>query len=83
MALKKDYVNENGLTCPNAYIRVDQIDLNKSGMTAMVRWQKDSSAAWFDEKRYQAPYDLAGANAISQAYNHLKTLPEFQGAADC
>ena len=27
--------------------------------------------------------DLNGVNFIAQAYEHLKTLPEFEGATDC
>jgi len=27
--------------------------------------------------------DMSGPNFIAQAYNHLKTLPEFAGAVDC
>lgn len=30
----------------------------------------------------EAPYDLDGANPLQQAYEHLKTLPEFVGAVD-
>jgi hypothetical protein len=29
------------------------------------------------------PYDIEGDNPIKQAYEHLKTLPEFEGAIDC
>jgi hypothetical protein len=28
-------------------------------------------------------HNLAGKNFIAQAYDHMKTLPEFAGATDC
>ena len=34
-------------------------------------------------KSYDCAYDLAGGNAHTQAYEYLKTLPEFAGATDC
>jgi hypothetical protein len=33
-------------------------------------------------KQYDFSVDLNGKNAIAQAYEHLKTLPEFAGAED-
>ena len=32
---------------------------------------------------YSFTPNLDGQNFIAQAYNHLKTLPEFSGATDC
>jgi hypothetical protein len=32
---------------------------------------------------YKFAPNLDGANFIKQAYEHLKTLPEFSGATDC
>jgi hypothetical protein len=32
---------------------------------------------------YSFAPDLNGKNFIAQAYEHLKTLPEFAGATDC
>jgi hypothetical protein len=32
---------------------------------------------------YEFPPDMSGPNFIKQAYEHLKTLPEFEGAVDC
>ena len=37
----------------------------------------------FETKRYGFFHDLNGKNFIAQAYNYLKTLPEFAGATDC
>lgn len=35
------------------------------------------------QKMYKFAPDLNGSNFIKQAYEHLKTLPEFAGATDC
>lgn len=44
---------------------------------------------WFDaqdsctrEKLYEFDCDQAKSNPIAQAYDHVKTLPEFAGAID-
>jgi hypothetical protein len=36
-----------------------------------------------ERKVYEFTPNLEGANFIAQAYDHLKTLPEFSGAIDC
>ena len=45
---------------------------NKTTISYMVRSYKDESS-----------YSIDGKNPIAQAYEHLKTLPEFQNAKDC
>jgi hypothetical protein len=37
----------------------------------------------FDSCVYNFVPSLEGANFIAQAYEYLKTLPEFKGATDC
>ena len=83
MAMKKDFTTKHGLTCVDAYGRVEQISLNKSGMTADVRWRKDAQSVPFHAQTFEVPLDLSGPNPIAQSYSHLKTLPEFAGAVDC
>lgn len=83
MALKKDFTTDTGLTCTGAYIRVDSVTATKDGMIASVRWHKESGVKPFHAKGYSLPYDFNGKNAIAQAYDGLKILPEFAGAQDC
>lgn len=66
----------------SAYAKITSIIGNKDLITASVNFQSDTQQ--FD-RQYQIPVSTAtGAiNFIAQAYEHLKTLPEFDGATDC
>jgi hypothetical protein len=84
MALKLHAESPQGFDAPNAYHRVEILTLNgKSSMSFFLRSYESSSASVaFDERVYSCDYDIAGGNPIKQAYEHLKTLPEFADAAD-
>jgi hypothetical protein len=82
MALTKNVTTNKGLTCTGAYIRAEQISLNKSGMTVGVSFKVDADSEPFEEKTFEIPYVMTGENPIKQAYIHLKTLPEFADATD-
>jgi hypothetical protein len=64
----------------NAYIKVDRVSANKDSASADVSFTEG-------EKKTSSSYtfkpNLDGGNFIKQAYEHLKTLPEFAGAQDC
>ena len=66
----------------NAYIKVTSVVGGKDGLVAMVNF---SDGAYILEKNYNIPVSVANEakNFIAQAYEHLKTLPEFAGATDC
>ena len=66
-----------------SYIRVEQVDASKVKATAVVSFNSDNVDKTFATKLYEFQPDLAGRNFIAQAYEHLKTLPEFAGAVDC
>jgi hypothetical protein len=88
MALKKNYVEtrENfsgSLTASDAYWRVSKISGTKNNMTMFVNVSETSGRIQITEKMYSFVPDLNGKNFIAQAYEHLKTLPEFAGATDC
>ena len=86
MALKKtETVTVFGrtLTFDDAYIKVVSVNGNKQ--TAEVKYaifSKDggdflkSGASVFEPS-------MIGGNFIAQAYDHLKTLPDFDGAINC
>jgi hypothetical protein len=67
----------------NSYIKVKRIIGGKQIMTAEVGFFRQAEGQELKSENYVFSPDLAGANFIVQAYNHLKTLPEFSGAVDC
>ena len=84
MALTKTISTVHGFTATNAYHRVEAVALNgKDAMTFHVRSYKEAGLPFFREEVVSCAYDLNGANPICQAYQYLKTLPEFEGATDC
>lgn len=70
MALAKD-TNFRGVTIPNAYIRVNSFSGSKSHIAFDVGFYGPAN-----EQGEREMFD-------QQAYEHLKTMPEFAGAQDC
>ena len=66
----------------DAYVKVTSVSGNKTQITAFVAFTGDNANF---EKRYVIPVTVVDGskNFIKQAYEHLKTLPEFVGAIDC
>lgn len=64
----------------NAYVKVENVQCTKSTATALVSFSGQSGNM---KKCYDFTPDLSGKNFIAQAYDYLKTLPEFAGAIDC
>lgn len=88
MALKKSTqltVKGNfSIDVPNAYIKVCEVSGTKELCSAFVYWFKDEKEQdAFEGRQYNFVPDMNGGNFIAQAYKHLKTLPEFDGAQDC
>lgn len=84
MAITKNMDTQYGLTVPGAYIRVEQIAFNQAkDMLFFVRIYAKPNFPPIAERQMCLPYAMDGANPFAQAYAHLKTLPEFSGAADC
>lgn len=84
MALMKNITTVHGLNLANAYHRVEDLTLvKKTQISFFVRVYADVKKISFSESIFYAPYELIGTNPIAQAYEHLKTLPEFKGATDC
>lgn len=84
MALRKP-VNYRGLSTDSAYIRVSTVSISHSAHT-LEFWanvMSDQDSLPFDVITMQAPYHIDGENPFVQAYEHLKTLPEFEDATDC
>ena len=85
MALEKSVVSPQGFDALQAYHRVENIGfLQKTNMTFnVVSYKNKDTNTEFARNNVSIEYDIDGANPIKQAYNHLKTLPEFAGATDC
>lgn len=64
----------------DAYVKVDTVSGSKEQQKiAVIISQGENEFV----KHYSFTPDLKGTNFIKQAYEHLKTLPEFEGAVDC
>lgn len=85
MALSKTVRTPQGFDAQDAYHRVEGLQIkNKTTISYMVRSYKDDSGVpAFVDSPYESAYDLAGESPIAQAYEHLKTMPEFENAKDC
>lgn len=83
MALQQTLNLPSGLTASNAYVRVEQVKLTKTTVSFTAKGYSDgSSSKHFYAEEFSCDYDLTGENPIKQAYEYLKTLPEFSGATD-
>lgn len=85
MALKMNIVSPQGFDVQDAYLRVETTQLpKKDAMQFVLRMYKTASEpVAFDAKQYVCDYNINGGNPFNQAYNHLKTLPEYAAAIDC
>jgi hypothetical protein len=85
MALKKTLSLANNFgtlnTFDNVYIRVKFVSGSKSQVCFEVDYMVGDRVIHTKMFAYQPTMD--GDNFIKQAYKHLKTLPEFDGAVDC
>jgi hypothetical protein len=70
------------LELANAYIVVHAVEGTKQQMRATVHFRGEGAALTKLYSFEPSVEDDAG-NFIKQAYEHLKTLPEFEGAEDC
>jgi len=68
------------VTFPSCYIKVLEVRGGKENMVAVVQTQLKENLFLTDH--YDFTPSLDGPNFIKQAYEHLKTLPEFAGATD-
>ena len=84
MALAKTVSTVHGLQAVNAYHRVEAVRLeSKTAISFHIRSYTATDKPFFEESVLSCAYALDGENPIKQAYDHLKTLPEFAGATDC
>lgn len=85
MALEKTFTTEHGIVVNNAYHKVENLIIrNKTQMEFNVKvFVSKEQSLPFEMLAFSCWYSIEGVNPIKQAYEHLKTLPEFAGATDC
>lgn len=89
MALNKNITLKNNFgentEIKNAYIKVACVETTKENSLAIVEYKKNIDAEPIVKESFNFKSDISenSKNALIQAYLHLKTLPEFDGAVDC
>ena len=89
MALQKDWQKkidgfDSELTAKNAYCKVANVNGSKLELTFEVHIFNSEKQNLIDRKFYsfQPSVTEDSKNFIAQAYEHLKTLPEFENSAN-
>jgi len=84
MALRKTVATPQGFEAIGAYHRVSFVRLDgKTKIVFVVSSSKDETSFSFEDRSFEAVYDLEGSNPIKQAYDYLKTTDQFSNAQDC
>jgi hypothetical protein len=86
MALSKNLsINAYGttITIENAYAKVIGINGNKQSIEVKYAFFTKADGEFVKSGSSVFVPFLNGNNFIAQAYEHLKTLPEFADATDC
>lgn len=69
---------------PATYMRVADLSGSKDGVAFSLEVFEDSYRQCLIERQMHTFVpNMEGANFVRQAYEHLKTLPEFADAVDC
>jgi hypothetical protein len=71
------------LVLPNAYCKIYEISGSKEKINFSVGISTQKDGDQLETGFYSFTPILDGQNFIAQAYDYLKTLPEFVGATDC
>lgn len=96
MAIKKDFevtgfailagddfrvaIGQQSHVLTGSYIKVENVNSTKANAVARVSIVSGETRI---EREYGFLPKMEGVNFIAQAYEHLKTLPEFADAMDC
>lgn len=87
MALTKSVSLQNNFgdtsTFENAYLKVVAVGGSKQTFAFELDTLKEKNGQVLDKQVFPLAYDLDGPNPIKQAYEYLKTLPEFADAVEC
>lgn len=82
MALQKSF-DRFGTTFTTAYHKIESLRVSKEsvGITLHI-YPNSSEMDLIGAFIYEMDYDPNGGEPLTQAYNYLKTLPEYSGATD-
>ena len=87
MALTKQVILKSNfgddVAFDNAYVKIGALYGNKDSLRIEVNVHKTEGGAILDRRQFYFTPTLDGKNFIAQAYEFLKTLPEFSNATDC
>jgi hypothetical protein len=88
MALLLPVESSFGFRAEDAYCRIESLSWSKRGSltfsaTTYLNQEASVSATALLTQTFSCDYSLEGDNPIAQAYQFLKTLPEFADATDC
>jgi hypothetical protein len=67
----------------SAYIKIEKVSVSVNTMEATLQYKKSATGDILQKEIVACSYDINGINPIKQAYEYLKTLPEFKDAVDC
>lgn len=85
MALLKNVTRTalgSDVVLPNCYIKVDEVHGNKHKIQILVAFMINDEVVDTTKVSFAPSVADSSDNFIKQAYEHLKTLPEFSGATD-
>jgi hypothetical protein len=72
------------VSIPNAYIAVEDVFGTKESVNVKISvFTSSDRKTKIDKSEFDFAPSMDGANFIAQAYEHIKTLPEFSNAQDC
>jgi hypothetical protein len=93
MAIQKTITTNTSLVVANSYCRIESLSMFNKNMISFqlvcyannnkVGSSNEMECVSFEQKQYSCVYNITGENPIKQAYEYLKTLPEFANATDC
>jgi len=82
MALTKTTIFK-GLPSIEGYYQVHSFKGSKKELSFVVIMKAERNTSRLQTQEYSTNFDINGENPIKQAYEYLKTLPEFKDAVDC
>lgn len=84
MALSLD-TEFKGIPVKSAYVTVEfpSIGRTKDSIEFGLWFRSSPGAESFRTESLSASYDIGGPDPFKQAYEHLKTLTEFENSTDC
>ena len=73
-----------GISVGSAKVTVGDIYIadGHTVLSVTANWSAPGSSEFFRQTTYNCPYDINGADPVTQAYAYLKTLEEFSSATE-